>query len=245
MASDSDPAAFVRANTAVAAPPLLPEIRLHLAGEVTPLWQATEASLARSGLPPPFWAFAWAGGQALARYLLDHRETVAGKAVLDFGAGSGVVAIAAALAGAARVAAAEIDPFAAAAIAANAALNGVSVAVVAADPLAGPVPAAAVVAAADVCYEQPMAGRVEAWLRRCAAAGRLVLLADPGRAYAPRDGLVECARYLVPTSRELEDREARDTAVWRVLPGAATPASARATPRRPRAGRGRGSCRGA
>src|SRR5581483_6018263 len=131
-----------------------------------------------------------AGGQALARYLLDHRETVAGKAVLDFGAGSGVVAIAAALAGAARVAAA--------AIAANAALNGVSVAVVAADPLAGPVPAAAVVAAADVCYEQPMAGRVEAWLRRCAAAGRLVLLADPGRAYAPRDGLVECARYLVP-----------------------------------------------
>ncbi len=128
-----DPADFVRRNTAIAAPPLVPEIRLHLATEVTPIWQATEESLARGAVPPPFWAFAWAGGQALARYLLDHPETVAGRAVLDFGAGSGLVAIAAAKAGAAAVTAAEIDPFAAAAIAVNAALNGVAIEVVTTD----------------------------------------------------------------------------------------------------------------
>jgi predicted nicotinamide N-methyase len=213
-----DPAQFVRDNTAIAAPPLVPEIRLHLAGEVTPIWQATEASLERSGLPPPFWAFAWAGGQALARYLLDHPDMVAGKTVLDFGAGSGIVAIAAALSGAAEVTAAEIDPFAAAAIAANAALNGVSVAVAAADLLAGDVPSAGIVAAGDVCYEQPMADKVTRWLRRRAAAGTLVLLADPGRAYVPQVGLVERARYCVPTSRELEDRDMRETVVWQVLP---------------------------
>src|ERR1700731_3743927 len=115
-----DPTEFVRRNTAVAAPPLVPEIRLHLATEVTPIWQASEASLARNALPPPFWAFAWAGGQALARYLLDHPAVVAGREVLDFAAGSGLVAIAAARAGAAPVVAAEIDPFAAAAIALNA-----------------------------------------------------------------------------------------------------------------------------
>src|SRR5947209_11483435 len=124
-----DPADFVRQKTAITAPPLVPEIRLHLATEVTPIWQATEESLARNGLPPPFWAFAWAGGQALARYLLDHPETVAGREVLDIGSGSGIVAIAAAKAGASRVTAAEIDPFAAAAIGLNAALNDVRVAV--------------------------------------------------------------------------------------------------------------------
>src|SRR5580692_869145 len=122
-----DPAAFVRANTAIGSPPLVPEIRLHLATEVTPIWQATEESLARFGTPPPFWAFAWAGGQALARYLLDHPETVAGKEVLDICSGSGIVAIAAAKAGAAKVVAAEIDPFAATAIALNTALNDVSI----------------------------------------------------------------------------------------------------------------------
>ena len=128
-----DPAVFIRRNTAIATPPLVPEIRLHLATEITPIWQATEESLARSGVPPPFWAFAWAGGQALARYLLDHPPTVAGRFVLDFGAGSGLVAIAAAKAGAAHVLAAEIDHFAAAAITANAALNGVMVDVTTAD----------------------------------------------------------------------------------------------------------------
>src|SRR5438270_5305605 len=128
-----DPADFVRQKAEITAQPLVPGIRLHLATEVTPIWQATEESLERNGLPPPFWAFAWAGGQALARYLLDHPETVAGREVLDFGAGSGLVAIAAAKAGAAVVTAAEIDHFAAAAIAANAALNGVAIEVVTAD----------------------------------------------------------------------------------------------------------------
>jgi len=213
-----DPAIFVRRNTALAAPPLVPEIRLHLAGEVTPIWQATEDTLAQIGLPPPFWAFAWAGGQALARYLLDHPETVAGSRVLDFGSGSGLVAIAAAMAGAAAVTAADIDPFAAAAIAANAAANDVAIAVAAEDMIEAGAADWPVVTAGDVCYEQPMAGRATAWLRRQAARGSLVLLADPGRAYVPAAGLCERARYAVPTSRELEDRELRSTVVWQVLP---------------------------
>ena len=146
-----DPAIFIRRNTAITAPPLVPEIRLHLATEITPIWQATEEILARSALPPPFWAFAWAGGQALARYLLDHPEVVAGRSVLDFGAGSGLVAIAAARAGAASVLAAEIDHFAAAAIAANAALNGVAIAVTTANALDTADPGWEVVTAGDVC----------------------------------------------------------------------------------------------
>ena len=214
-----DPTVFVRRNTAIATPPLVPEIRLHLATEITPIWQATEETFARSALPPPFWAFAWAGGQALARYLLDHPEVVAGRSVLDFGAGSGLVAIAAAKAGAASVLAAEIDRFAAAAIAANAALNGVTIAVTTADALDTADPGWELVTAGDVCYERPMAQRVTTWLRVLAARGSLVLLGDPGRAYLPAQGLHERARYLVPTSRELEDRESRDGVVWEVLPG--------------------------
>ena len=214
-----DPIAFVRRNTTITASPLVPEIRLHLATEITPIWQATEEVLARSALPPPFWAFAWAGGQALARYLLDHPEVVAGRSVLDFGAGSGLVAIAAARAGAACVLAAEIDHFAAAAIAANAALNGVTIAVTTANGLDTADPGCEVVTAGDVCYERPMAERVTAWLRDLARRGGLVLLGDPGRAYLPSHGLHERARYLVPTSRELEDRESRDGVVWEVLPG--------------------------
>jgi len=213
-----DPALFIRRNTAIERPPLAPEIRLHLATEVTPIWQATEESLARNALPPPFWAFAWAGGQALARYLLDRPDIVAGRTVLDFGSGSGLVAIAAAMAGAASVAAAEIDPFAAAAIAANAALNRVAVAVVTEDLLESRRRGWQVVTAGDVCYEQPMAARSIAWLRRQAARGSLVLLGDPGRTYLPADGLRECARYTVPTSREVEDRDSREGRVWQVLP---------------------------
>jgi predicted nicotinamide N-methyase len=214
-----DPLEFVRANTIAATPPLVPEIRLHLATEVTPLWQATEAALAQHGVPPPFWAFAWAGGQALARYLLDRPEIVAGMTVLDFGAGSGLVAIAAALAGARTVCAAEIDPFAAAAIGVNAALNRVSIAVTTED-LAGAAddPGADIIAAGDVCYERPMAERVVPWLRRLAGKGRLVLLGDPGRAYLPKEGLVARAHYRVPTSRELEDRDCRETLVWELRP---------------------------
>jgi predicted nicotinamide N-methyase len=213
-----DPAAFVRANTEIAAPPLVPEIRLHLATEVTPIWQASEDSLARGQVPPPFWAFAWAGGQALARYLLDHPETVAGRDVLDICSGSGIVAIAAAKAGAASVVAAEIDPLAAASIALNAPLNGVAVSVETRDLLDRAGAGWTVVLAGDVCYEEPMARRVIALLRRTAARGRLALLGDPGRAYLPREGLVERARYIVPVSRELEDREAREGVVWEVLP---------------------------
>ena len=213
-----DPTVFVRRNTAITPPPLVPEIRLHLATEITPIWQATEESLARSALPPPFWAFAWAGGQALARYILDHPERVAGRSVLDFGAGSGLVAIAAAKAGAALVLASEIDNFAAAAIAANASLNEVAVTVTTADLIDMADHGWAIITAGDVCYERPMADRVTAWLRRLARHGSLVLLGDPGRAYLPAEGLRECARYVVPTSRELEDREIRDGIVWEVLP---------------------------
>jgi predicted nicotinamide N-methyase len=213
-----DPAVFVRRNTAIAAPSLVPEIRLHLASEITPIWQATEESLERSAVPPPFWAFAWAGGQALARYLLDDPAEVAGRFVLDFGAGSGLVAIAAAKAGAARVLAAEIDHFAAAAIATNATLNEVEVTVTTADVIDTADPRWDVVAAGDVCYEQPMAARVARWLAALAGRGCLVLLGDPGRAYLPANRLRERARYVVPTSRELEDRDTRDGVVWQVLP---------------------------
>ena len=213
-----DPAVFVRRNAAITVPPLVPEIRLYLATEITPIWQATEETLARSALPPPYWAFAWAGGQALARYLLDHPPVVAGRSMLDFGAGSGLVAIAAAKAGAASALAAEIDHFAAAAIAANAGLNDVDIAVWTDDLLGTVNPRWDVVTAGDVCYERPMADRVTGWLRRMAAGGALVLLGDPGRAYLPGEGLVERARYVVPTSREVEDRETREAVIWEVLP---------------------------
>ena len=213
-----DPTEFVKSNTEVKHPPLVPELALYLATEVTPIWQATEESLARFGTPPPFWAFAWAGGQALARYLLDHPETVAGREVLDIGSGSGIVAIAAAIAGAARVVAAEIDPFAAAAIALNAPLNGVTIRVETRDLLDRGAAGWGVALAGDICYEEPMSSRAVALLRRIAARGRLALLGDPGRAYLPREGLIERARYQVPTSRELEDREAREGVVWEVLP---------------------------
>ncbi len=216
--TDTGPEAFVRANTAIASPSLLPEIRLHLATEVTPLWEATEETLARSNLPPPYWAFAWPGGQAVARYALDHPELVRGKRVLDFAAGTGVVGILCALAGAARVRAAEIDAFALAAINLNAALNGVSVEGVSEDLVGQDLPDIDIVLAGDICYERPMAERVTAWLRRIAATGVMVILGDPGRAYVPKEGLEFLARYDVPTSLDLEDRTLRQTTVWRLCP---------------------------
>jgi predicted nicotinamide N-methyase len=214
-----DPHRFIRRNTAIAFPPLVPEIRLHLATEITPIWQASEESLAQGAVPPPFWAFAWAGGQALARYLLDRPQTVAGRRLLDFGSGSGLVAIAAVMAGAHPVLAAEIDHFAAAAIAANAALNDVEIRVTTADLVAATAPGCQIVTAGDVCYEREMAQRVVAWLRVLAGAGTLVLLGDPGRAYLPQSGLRELARYRVPTSRELEGGDTRETVVFEVLAG--------------------------
>src|SRR3954468_1932631 len=213
-----DPALFIRSKTAIAAPPLVPEIRLYLATEVTPIWHATEQSLVRNALPPPYWAFAWAGGQALARYLLDHPETVAGREVLDIGSGSGIVAIAAAKAGASRVVAAEIDHFAAAAIALNAPLNGVTITIETRDLLDRAAAGWGVALAGDICYEEPMSSRALALLRRIAARGRLALLGDPGRAYLPKSGLTKLARYTVPTSRELEAKEVSEGVVWQVKP---------------------------
>lgn len=208
-------AEFVRANTAVQSPRLLPELRLRLASEVVPLWQATEAELAESGIPPPYWAFAWAGGQALARHVLDAPEIVRGRQVLDFAAGSGVVGIAACLAGARHVVCSEIDPFARAALAMNAVENGVRVDV-APDDLIGHLGPWDVVLAGDVCYEAPMAGAVTPWLRALARDGVEVLLGDPGRSYLPRTGLERLARHAVPTTRELEDSDLRNACVWRV-----------------------------
>ncbi len=214
-----DRRAFIVAQTRIAAPLLVPEIRLHLASEATALWEATETALAREGLPPPYWAFAWPGGQALARYILGHRTTVAGRRVLDFAAGSGIAAIAAARAGASTVTASDIDAFALAAVELNAALNGVAV-LATSDDFADDDTAFErfdVVLAGDVCYERPMAERVARWLSTAARNGCEVLIADPGRAYLPNDGLAEVARYTVPTSLELEDKRERVTRVLRVV----------------------------
>lgn len=215
------PEDFIRANTRLQAPPLVPEVRLYLANEVVPLWQATEEELAESGLPPPFWAFAWAGGQALARYLLDHPEVVRGKRVLDFAAGSGLQGIAAALAGAASVEAADIDAFACAACRLNASANRVGLTVIEKDIVGCANAGWDVVLAGDVCYERPAAERVSAWLRSLAGGDCLVLLGDPGRTYLPRQGLERIIAYGVKTSRELEDSDLRSAVVWKVSPEAA------------------------
>ncbi|GAA0599471.1 methyltransferase [Craurococcus roseus] len=212
-----DAADFLRANTAIAPAPLVPELRLHLATEITPIWQATEAWLEREGVAPPFWAFAWPGSVAVARMLLDRPELVRGKRVLDFAAGCGLAAIAAARAGAASVEAAEIDPLAVAAIRLNAELNGVEVVALAEDVVGTPCRWDRVIAG-DVCYEAPMARRILPWLRGLAAAGAEVWLADPGRAYVPGEGLETLARVAVPVTRELEDRDVREVTVSRLLP---------------------------
>ena len=210
------PEEFVAAQTLIARAPLVPEIALHLATEITPIWQATEAWLAEQNIEPPFWAFAWPGGQALARAVLDDPKLVAGKRVLDFAAGCGIAAIAAAQAGAALVEAAEIDPLALAAVRLNAALNGVVVATPPGDVVGAPC-RWDVIFAGDVCYEAPMTAHILPWLRSLVAAGAEVLIADPGRAYLPKAGLAPIARYSVPTTRELEDRETREVTIHRLL----------------------------
>jgi predicted nicotinamide N-methyase len=207
--------AFILENTRLQSPPHTPELRLHLADEITPIWKLTEEALLEIGLPPPYWAFAWAGGQALARYVLDNPDVVAGKAVVDFASGSGLVAIAAARAGAARVLAADIDGYCGEALALNARANGVVVGFTDIDLLDAPPPGwADVILAGDICYEKPLAERVLAWLAQARRAGATVLIGDPGRSYFPRTGLTLLAEYQVETTRELEDMAVKRTCVW-------------------------------
>jgi predicted nicotinamide N-methyase len=209
------PADFVRQNTVPMAPPLVPEVKLRLAHEALPLWEKTEEELGELGLPPPFWAFAWAGGQALARHVLDNPQLVAGKFVLDFASGSGLVAIAAMLAGAESVTASEIDRFAQAAIHQNAEANGIRLTVTEDDLIGGDADWD-VVLVGDAFYEKPLAARLFAWLEALARRGATVLIGDPGRTYLPKQRLTRLATYEVPVTRALEDAEIKKTSVWRL-----------------------------
>ncbi|RDJ09575.1 class I SAM-dependent methyltransferase [Rhizobium grahamii] len=210
----TDPEIFIRANTGVMAPPHVPEIRLHLADEAHDLWLKTEEELAEIGLPPPFWAFAWAGGQGLARYILDHPQTVAGKRVIDFATGSGLVAIAAKMAGAAKVVAADIDPWTKTAVRLNTGLNKVEVDFSDAD-LIGSLVEADILLAGDVFYDSDFAAAIVPWFEALSRQGITVFVGDPGRAYLPRKRLEFCAAYQVPVTRALEDSEVKKTTVWR------------------------------
>lgn len=211
-----DPAAFVRANTVLSHGAMVPEIPLLLASEITPIWQATEAWLAETGTEPPFWAFAWPGSIAMARHILDHPEIARGRRVLDFAAGCGLAAIACAKVGAANVEAAEIDELAIAAIHLNAALNDVTIAAACTD-VVGAECRWDLILCGDVCYEAPMTGHILPWLRRMAERAE-VWIADPGRAYLPREGLALFAEFTVPTSQELEDRAERIVRLSRLSP---------------------------
>ncbi|MEM6491250.1 MAG: 50S ribosomal protein L11 methyltransferase [Pseudomonadota bacterium] len=219
-ADANDAAAVVLAETAEAAAPLVPEIRLRLADGLTQAWEATEAASDGAAQPPPFWAFAWAGGQALARLILDYPDLIRGRRVLDFASGCGISAVAAAQAGAASVVASEIDRFAVAATRLAYALNGFGD-----DPRAqtafrdfvGADDGWDVVLAGDVCYERPAADRIVDWLRRLARRGAIVLLADPGRRFAPTDGLEELAVYATAARPNVESAKTEHTRVWRML----------------------------
>jgi predicted nicotinamide N-methyase len=209
------PDAFITSNAALTAPPLVPEIKLYLASEVEPIWRKTEEELAQQGVPPPYWAFAWAGGQALARYILDNPQIARGKRVLDIGAGSGLVALAAARAGASSVLAADIDGYACTATRLNAAANTCAVAVTQ-DDLIGGAGDWELILVGDLFYERPLAERLLAWLDTLPGAA---LLGDPGRTYFPRTGVEKLATYNVKTTRDLEDREIRETSVYRRMRG--------------------------
>ncbi|RDL49774.1 Ribosomal protein L11 methyltransferase [Ensifer sp. M14] len=210
----TDPESFIRTNTGVLSPPHVPEVRLHLATEAHELWLKTEEELEEIGLPPPFWAFAWAGGQGLARYILDHPEVVAGRRVVDFASGSGLVAIAAMKAGAASVLAADIDPWAETAVRLNAELNSVEIAYTA-DDITGRDLAADIYLAGDVFYDKSFAERLLPWFTALVSGGSIVIVGDPGRSYCPRDRMTALATYEVPVTRALEDSEVKRTTVWR------------------------------
>jgi predicted nicotinamide N-methyase len=207
--------AFIRANTILTAARQVPEVGLHLATEITPIWQASETWLTERNMEPPFWAFAWPGGLALARHVLDNPALVAGKRLLDFAAGGGVAGIACALAGAASVDASEIDPLALAAVGLNALANGVEV--VPAGDVVGETCRWDLILCGDVCYEAPMTGRIIPWLTGMARSAE-VWIADPGRAYLPKTGLQALASYRIETTLELEDCTSRDVVIYRLLP---------------------------
>ncbi|MBI3418703.1 MAG: methyltransferase [Proteobacteria bacterium] len=208
---------FITANTAAASPGLVPEIQLYLATEITPLWRSCEKFLQRENIPPPFWALAWPGGQALSRYILDHPETVRGKRVLDFASGSGLVALACKKAGAVAVTANDVDPMAIVATSLNATLNGQELNVLHDNLIGRALPEVDVITAGDFCYEWPMAGYAMEWLRRLVGEGKTVLFADPGRPHAPLGGFIELFRIAVPTTRDVEDSETKSTGVFRLL----------------------------
>lgn len=208
------PLDFIRANTTLGCPPHVPEIRLHLADEAHELWHKTEEELDSLGLPPPFWAFAWAGGQGLARHMLDNPELVAGRRVLDFATGSGLVAIAAAKCGAARIAAVDIDGWAVVAAGLNAGENDAEIEVALAD-VVGTDAGWDVVLAGDVFYDRTMADLLTPWFQQLAGRGAEVIVGDPGRAYCPKQEMTLMATYMVPVTRALEDSEVKRTSVWR------------------------------
>jgi len=216
----AEPGAFVREHTGLATVPFVPELRIHQADDAIALWEETEARHGGPGLAPPFWAFPWAGGQALARYVLDNPSLVAGRSVCDIAAGSGLVALAASRAGASRVHAVEIDPYATAAIAMNAAANRLAVTPLLADLLAdvSAAPDAEVFLAGDVFYNRDMAARMLAFFQAARGRDRVVLVGDPGRAYVPVAALERVADYDVPVVRDLEDADVRRSTVWRVRP---------------------------
>lgn len=210
---------FIRANTVLQAPSMVPELRLHLATEITPIWRASEADLERMGVPPPYWAFCWPGGQAIARHILDHPELVRGRRVLDFAAGSGMAAFAAIKAGASHAVGNDIDAYAVAAMRLNAEANDLAIEIDGRDLLVHEAQRDFdVILAGDVCYERPLAEAVFVWLQAHAKLGALVLLGDPGRSYKPTQGIEEVARYDIPTSLQLENHGMKETIVWRVLP---------------------------
>ena len=224
MTTKAEPAdwkLFIATNTRLLAPPLVPEIRLHLAEESLPIWRKTEEELGELNVPPPYWAFAWAGGQALARYLLDNPEITRGRRVFDLGAGSGLTAIAAMRAGASSTLAADVDKVALAAVALNAEANSVTVATTADDLLRFP-PArfCEVILVGDLFYERELAERVERFIVRAASEGAHILIGDPGRSYFPKGRFEKVAEYRVPVTRELEDAEIKQTAVWQIPAGA-------------------------
>jgi predicted nicotinamide N-methyase len=216
MATDTDWRAFIRENTQLLSPPLVPEIKLHLAEESLPIWRKTEEELGEMNVPPPYWAFAWAGGQALARFVLDNPALFQSRRVLDLGAGSGLTAIAAMQSGSATVLAADIDAIALVATELNAAANSVGVTCTADDLLAAPPASFDIVLVGDLFYERQLADKVLVFIEQAVTHGAIVLIGDPQRNYFPRGRFAQVAEYSVPVTRELEDALIKRTAVWRL-----------------------------